>query len=135
MAWTRLIFPDGRSVSLPGLSSKDTQGASGLTGKVNRHYWRAFGNALMLSVVGAGLGLAQRRPDTGGFGANSYPTPGEIMAGSVATELSRVATEILRSNINRRPIIQIEEGTAFNIFMNGDLALPPYRPQDGFMRP
>ena len=51
VAWTRLVFPDGRSVRLPGLSSKDPAGASGLTGQVNRHRWRAFGNAVMLGVV------------------------------------------------------------------------------------
>lgn len=131
VAWTRLIFPDGRSLRLPGLSSKDTRGATGLTGRVNRHFFRAFGNALMLSVVGSGLALAQRRPDAG---AAAYPTPGEIMAGSVATELSRVATEILRSSVSRRPTITIREGTAFGVFISGDIALPPYRPQDGFMQ-
>lgn len=133
VAWTRMIFPDGRSVNLPGLNSKDLQGANGLTGKVNRHYWRAFGNALMLAVVGGSLSYATSRT-RGAGGAYSYPTPGEIAAGSVATELSRVATEILRGNVNRRPTIRIKEGTPFNIFLNGDLALQPYAPQDGFLQ-
>lgn len=132
VAWTRLIFPDGRSIDLPGLGSKDMRGASGLTGRVNRHYWRAFGNAMMLSVVGAGLALSQQREQRNV--GSGYPSPGEVAAGAVATELSRVATEILRANLGRRPTIRIREGTAFTIFMNGDLALTPYQPQDGFLR-
>lgn len=132
VAWTRMVFPDGRSVNLPGLGSKDDGGATGLSGRVNRHYWQAFGNALMLAVVGGSLSYATSRQRQGGtFG---YPTPGEVMAGSVATELSRVATEILRGNVMRRPTVQIREGTRFSVFMNGDLALPPYAPQDGFMQ-
>jgi len=132
VAWTRMVFPDGRSVNLPGLNAKDLAGANGLTGRVNRHYWRAFGNAMMLAVVGGGLSYAAQT--TRRDGAYGYPTPGEVMAGSVATELSRVATEILRGSVTRRPTIRIREGTPFNVFMNGDLALAPYAPQDGFMQ-
>ena len=132
VAWTRMVFPDGRSVNLPGLSAKDLAGMGGLTGEVNRHYWRAFGNAMMLAVVGGSLSYATRSQRQGG--AFGYPTPGQVMAGSVATELSRVATEILRGSVLRRTTIQIKEGTPFNVFMNGDLALAPYHPQDGFMQ-
>jgi type IV secretory pathway VirB10-like protein len=132
VAWTRMVFPDGRSVTLPGLGSKDGTGASGLTGRVNRHYWQAFGNAAMLALVGGSLTYAASRSRPAG-GTFAYPTPGEVMAGSVATELSRVATEMLRGNVNRRPTIQIPAGTRFNVFMNGDLALAPYAPEDGFM--
>lgn len=133
VAWTRMVFPDGRSINLPGLGSKDAAGASGLTGRVNRHYWRAFGNAMMLAVVGGGLSYAAQS-QRGRGGAYGYPTPGEVMAGSVATELSRVATELLRGSVTRRPTIRVREGTPFNVFMNGDLALAPYQPQDGFMQ-
>ena len=118
------------AVTLPGLASKDLRGASGLTGRVDRHRLSAFGDALMLSVVGAGLALSQRRPDWGG---SAYPSPSEVMAGSVAAELSRVATEMLRTRAGRAPTIQIQEGIPFHVFMSGDLALPPYQAQDGFL--
>ena len=130
VAWTRMVLPDGRSVTFPGLASKDLRGASGLTGRVDRHRLGAFGDALMLSVVGAGLALSQRRPDRGG---SAYPSPSEVMAGSVAAELSRVATEMLRARAGRAPTIQIQEGISFHVFMSGDLALPPYQAQDGFL--
>ena len=84
----------------------------------------------MLSVVGAGLALSQRRPDRNG---SAYPSPSEVMAGSVAAELARVATEMLRAQAGRAPTIQIQEGIPFHVFMSGDLALPPYQAQDGFL--
>jgi hypothetical protein len=125
VAWTRLVFPDGRSLALPGLGSTDPSGASGLPGRVDRHFFRAFGNALMLAVVGGGLSVAASRA-SGPGGTFGYPSPGEIMAGSVATELSRVATEILRGNVNRRPTIRVPAGARFAVFVSGDLALAPY---------
>lgn len=132
VAWTRMIFPDGRSVSLPGLGSAGGDGMGGVPGRVNRHFFRAFGNAAMLALVGGSLSYATSRTQGPG-GTLGYPTPGEVMAGSVATELSRVATEMLRGNVNRRPTITIPAGTRFSVFVSGDLALEPYTAADGFM--
>ena len=133
VAWTRLVFPDGRSVDLPGLASKDPAGATGLAGHVSRHRWRAFGGAVMLGVVGGGLAYAASRGRSPS-GVVGYPGPGDIAAASVGTELSRVATEVLRRDVNRRPTIRAREGARFGVFMNGDLALPPYAAEDGFMQ-
>lgn len=132
VAWTRMIFPDGRSVSLPGLGSTGGDGMGGVPGRVNRHFFRAFGNAAMLALVGGSLAYATSQTQGSG-GTFGYPTPGEVMAGSVATELSRVATEMLRGNVNRRPTITIPAGTRFSVFVSGDLALEPYAAADGFM--
>ncbi len=132
VAWTRMVFPDGRSVSLPGLGSTGGDGMGGVPGRVNRHFFQAFGNAAMLALVGGSLSYATSRTQGPG-GTLGYPTPGEVMAGSVATELSRVATEMLRGNVNRRPTITIPAGTRFSVFVSGDLALEPYTPGDGFM--
>jgi type IV secretory pathway VirB10-like protein len=132
VAWTRMIFPDGRSVSLPGLGSTGGDGMGGVPGRVNRHFFRAFGNAAMLALVGGSLAYATSQTQGPG-GTFGYPSPGEVMAGSVATELSRVATEMLRGNVNRRPTITIPAGTRFSVFVSGDLALEPYAAADGFM--
>ena len=132
VAWTRMVFPDGRSVSLPGLGSTGNDGMGGVPGRVNRHFFRAFGNAAMLALVGGSLTYATSRT-RGPGGTFGVPTPGEVMAGSVATELSRVATEMLRGNVNRRPTITIPAGTRFSVFVSGDLALEPYGAADGFM--
>ncbi|MEP0546977.1 MAG: TrbI/VirB10 family protein [Rhodothermales bacterium] len=132
VAWTRMVFPDGRSVALPGLGSTGNDGMGGVPGRVNRHFFRAFGNAAMLALVGGSLSYATSQSQGPG-GTFGYPSPGEVMAGSVATELSRVATEMLRGNVNRRPTITIPAGTRFSVFVSGDLALEPYAAADGFL--
>src|SRR3546814_6026769 len=49
--WTRLIRPDGASINLasPAISF---DGTTGLEGQVNSNFFKRFGSALLLSVVG-----------------------------------------------------------------------------------
>ncbi len=48
--WTRLIRPDGVSVALASPAT-DFAGETGLPGKVNSHFFKRFGSAMLLSVV------------------------------------------------------------------------------------
>jgi len=52
--WTRLIRPDGASVNIAS-PAVGFDGTTGLEGDVNNHFFRRFGSAMLLSVVG-GLG-------------------------------------------------------------------------------
>ena len=123
VAWTRLIFPDGRSLTLPGLPLKDSQGQTGAVGKVDTHMRRAFGQALLLSAISAGGQLSQ--PHQGSILAT--PSTGQIAAGAAGQELTNVALEILRRGKNQPPPITIPQGAPFNVFVNGDLVFDgPY---------
>jgi type IV secretion system protein VirB10 len=120
IAWTRLIFPNGASVTLPGLNSTDATGASGVPGYVDTHTRRVFGNALLLSVLSAGIQLSQPRQ------GNVYapPTAGQVAAGAVGQQLGDVATEMLRKNLEIPPTITLAAGTPFNVWLASDLVLP-----------
>jgi type IV secretion system protein VirB10 len=48
--WTRLIRPDGVAVSL-GSPGTTYDGESGLSGKVNTHFFERFGSAMLLTVM------------------------------------------------------------------------------------
>ena len=125
IAWTRIVFPDGRSVTLPGLETKDRTGAGGLRDKVDRHTGRVFGTATLLSLIGAGLQLSQ--PQGGATPFGSYPSPQQVAAAAVGQELAQVATQMLRRDLEIRPTIRIRQGMPFNVFFNADLAFDePY---------
>ena len=49
--WTRLIRPDGVSVDIASPAT-DFSGKAGLPGKVDGHFFKRFGSAMLLSVVG-----------------------------------------------------------------------------------
>ena len=125
VAWTRMIFPDGRSMRLPGLALTDPAGQTGAKDKVDNHWRRVFGNALLLSAIGAGAQLSQP-PQTSVL---STPSAGQVAAGAVGQELSSVALEILRRGMDVAPTITIRAGQPFNVFLSGDLVFDaPYQP-------
>jgi type IV secretory pathway VirB10-like protein len=126
VAWTRLILPDGRSMRLPGLALADRQGNAGAHGKIDNHWRRVFGNALLLSAIGAGVQLSQPTQSS----LLSAPSAGQVVAGAVGQELSNVALEILRRGMDVTPTISIPAGEVFNVLLSGDLLFEePYTPR------
>ena len=123
VAWTRLILPDGQSMRLPGLAQKDATGQTGAKGDVDNHWRRVFGNALLLSAIGAGVQLSQPQQAS----VLAPPSAGQVAAGALGQELSNVALEIIRRGMDAQPTITIRQGQPFNVFLNGDIVFDgPY---------
>jgi type IV secretory pathway VirB10-like protein len=123
VAWNRLIFPGGRSLDLAGMPGVDLAAAAGLRDKVDNHFVRTFGSALLLAAVSAGVQLSQ--PDDRSFGSN--PSASQVAAAAVGQELGRVATEYLRRNLDVRPTIEVRPGYELNVEVTADLDLEgPY---------
>jgi type IV secretory pathway VirB10-like protein len=118
VAWTRLLFPDGRSVVLPGVAATDSRGSTGLPGGVNSHLGRVFGDASVLSLLGAGAELSQPRT-----AANVYAAPsvGQTIGAAAGTELSSVGTEMVRQGLEAKPTIVVPAGAAVNVLLADDL--------------
>jgi hypothetical protein len=106
IVWTRLTRPDGVTVSL-GSPATDTLGRAGLGGKVDSHFLKRFGSAILLSVVQSGLGALQ----SGGS---------EIIVRS-ADDAKSVAGVALQRDINIPPTVKVAQGTPIRIFIARDL--------------
>jgi type IV secretory pathway VirB10-like protein len=116
VAWTRLMFADGRSTALPGLQATDQQGASGIVGAVDQHIGQQFGDALLLSLLGAGVELSQPRE-----GVYGTPSVGGVAGAALGQQLSEVALELVRRHADVPPTISVPLGTRFNVYVNRDL--------------
>jgi type IV secretory pathway VirB10-like protein len=131
ITWKRVIFPNGSSLSLKdGMPGTDALGAAGFQDEVNHHLVRVFGNALLLSVISAGLQLSQI-PDFGqGFGG---PTAGNVLGAAVGQQLGQTSSELIRRGMNVSPTIEIRPGYAFNAMVTQDIVFPG--PYDDTARP
>ena len=126
VAWSRMLFPDGSSIDLPGLPGVDLQGYAGLADRVDRHYGRVFGAAVMLAAVGVGVELAS--PQRGAFDVGQSPQ--DVASRQVAIELGRVATEVVKRELDVEPTIRIAPGYRFYVLLARDLTFAgPYRPR------
>lgn len=127
VAWTRVLFPDGRSIQLPGLPATDQAGARGVADQVDRHTRKAFGTAVALSLLSAGVQLSQ--PRNGSLLA--APTDGQIAAGALGQQLNSLGVQMLQRGVTNQQTIRIRQGTQFNVFLSTDLVFPgPYAGAD-----
>jgi type IV secretion system protein VirB10 len=119
VAFHRLVFPDGRTVSLDSVPALNQRGDAGLRDQVNRHYVEIFGASLALGAlaglaqVNSGVGLAQTWTDTYRQGVGS----------SVAQSSMRILDRFL----NQLPTVTIREGHRLKVYLMADLVLPEYR--------
>lgn len=121
IVWTRLIFPNGKSISLEGMPGVDLSGAAGLADQVNHHWGRLITSVVFSSLLGASAQIAQGRT------YNSFdPDYGELATQGFAQNMNQVGQQITRKNLNIQPTIEIRPGFRFNVFVNKDVRLEGY---------
>ena len=64
LVWTRLIFPNGRSIVLERQSGADTEGYAGLEDQVDYHWSRLFMAAALSTLLGVGSELGASNTDS-----------------------------------------------------------------------
>lgn len=113
--WTTLRFPGGERFDLPLLRTGDPTGASGLPGRVNNHYGRIFGHALLTSFIGAG-GILIDRSEPG-----QNPSARGAVAEATAQQMLQTSSEVTRRNLAIKPTIVVPRLTRFSILLDRDL--------------
>ena len=109
----RLIFPDGRWVSLE-FRGLNQIGEGALKDQVNRHYLSMFAS---VGAVGIMSGLTLR-------GSNPYAGGMEGVRAGAGQGLAQGATNILDRFLNRLPTITIRAGHRLRIWLTSDVLVP-----------
>lgn len=114
--WTRLIFPNGNSLDLESLQGTDQSGYTGLKDRVNNHYGKMFGGVLLSSVLATGAKRAVKGSDDK-----------DVFAQSLSENVMNVGSKITEKNINIQPTIEVRPGFKFNLFVDKDFIISPYK--------
>lgn len=126
VAWQRIVFPDGKAMDIGSMPGANSAGYAGFKDRVNNHYFRIFGSALLMSGVIAGVATSQPSQD-----ANSAPTASTAMSQALGLELGQVAAQMIAKNLNVAPTLEIRPGYRFNVMVTKDLTFSkPYQPFD-----
>lgn len=126
IAWNRLIFPDGSSITLGAMPGADMAGMAGFNDQVNNHYLRIFGSALMMSLVSGGMAYAMDSMNDSTETDNGTRMTDEMTA-ALAAQLGQTATTLLQRNLNIKPTLEIRPGYRFNIVVTRDVVFrEPY---------
>ncbi|HHS8316183.1 TPA: TrbI/VirB10 family protein [Legionella pneumophila] len=121
IAWQRLVFPDGKALDIGSMPGGDSAGYSGFHDKVDNHYGRIFGSALLMSGVVAGITYSQNPQQTAPIGQAAAPTAGSVMSAALGQELGQVSAQLIAKNINLAPSLTIRPGYPFNVIVVKDM--------------
>lgn len=119
VAWQRIIWPDGSSLTLDNAPASDAAGYAGLADKVDFHSWALLKGVGLATLLGVGTGL--------GFGGDESELV-RALRESAQTGGARAGDRIVERNLDIAPTIRVRPGWPLRVIVHRDLVLAPWRP-------
>lgn len=113
LAWTRMILPDGRSVTLDMQPAADVSGYSGLADKTDYHWAGVFRAALVSTLLGAGAE----------FGAGDDDNLTRAFRRGSQDSINRAGEQIVSRELSVRPTLTIRPGHPVRVMVTRDLVI------------
>ncbi len=107
IAFNRLILPDGSNIDIGKMGGYGQEGYAGFGDKVNNHFLRMFGSALLMSVIATGAHAITNEKSTN--------TVRNAFSDSIANQATTLGNMILKKHLNSQPTLVIRPGFEFNI--------------------
>jgi len=118
--WTDIIFPNGSTLQIGGMAGTDAEGYGGFNDQVNNHYFKTFGSAVLLAVIGAGIDMAVPQSST----LATQETASDAARRNFAETFGRVAERTINKNLDVQPTLEIRPGYIFNVLVDQDMVFP-----------
>lgn len=116
--WSDIVLPDGSTLEIDAMPGVDSTGSAGFADKVDHHYLRTFGSAVLLALIGAGTESFAPQ-DTG-----RNTSFGDRAGRSVADSFGRLSEQTISKTLDVQPTIEIRAGYSFNVLVDQDLRFP-----------
>jgi type IV secretion system protein VirB10 len=117
LVWSRLIFPDGRSIVLERQPGTDAQGYAGLEDGVDYHWSELFKAAAVSTILSVGA-------EAGSSGQQNDLV--QALRSGASDSASQVGQQIVGRQLDIVPTLTIRPGFPVRVLVTRDLALEPY---------
>jgi type IV secretory pathway VirB10-like protein len=123
VVWQRIVFPDGRALDIGAEPGTDSAGFAGFKDRVDSHWVRIFGSAVLMSAISAGISYSQDRYNGNG---NYYQPPrfGDELSQAVGQQFGQAAAKLLEKNLDIAPTLTIRPGYRFSVLLIRDFMFP-----------
>ncbi|MGH7023431.1 MAG: TrbI/VirB10 family protein [Caulobacteraceae bacterium] len=118
LVWTRLIFPNGRSIVLERQPDADPAGYAGLQDRVNNHWGTLFKAAILSTVLSVGAEAGT---------SNTENNLAQAIRQGASQGINQVGQQVVSRSLNVQPTITIRPGFPVRVLVTRDLVLEPYR--------
>lgn len=120
VVWTDIIFPNGATLQIGGMAGTDAEGYGGFNDQVDNHYFRTFGSAVLLALIGTGIDMAIPESST----VSNRETASDAARRNFAETFGRVAERTINKNLDVQPTLEIRPGYRFNVLVDQDIVFP-----------
>jgi len=120
VVWTDIIFPNGSTLQIGGMAGTDTEGYGGFNDQVDNHYFKTFGSAILLAIIGTGMDMAIPQNST----LANQTTASDAARRNFAETFGRVAERTINKNLDVQPTLEIRPGYQFNVLVDQDIVFP-----------
>lgn len=115
-----MIYPNSSMLQLGSMAGAHAEDYGGFTDKVDRHYLRSFGSAVLLAVIGTGFDMAV--PES--FTLATQDTASDAARGNFVETFGRVAERTTSKNLDVQPTLRIRPGYKFIVLVDQDIVFP-----------
>jgi len=112
--WNRVITPKGVSVMINSPSANQLGAMGQSADSINTHFWKIFGNATLISLIGAGTANL-------GVDNNDQTNSSDAYRQAIADSFQQTAGRVLKQGMNIAPTLSIHQGARINVFVAKDL--------------
>lgn len=120
VVWTDIIFPNGSTLQIGGMAGTDAHGNSGFKDKVDNHYFKTFGSAILLAIIGTGIDMAVPQSST----RANQDSASDAARRNFAETFGRLAERTISKNLDVQPTLEIRPGYKFNVLVDQDIVFP-----------
>ncbi len=117
LVWTRLLLPNGRSVTLGELPAGDALGRAGLEDEVERHWSALVGMAALSTLLAIGSEV----------GADDDEELVRAIRRGSADTFNQVGQQAVGQVLSQAPTVKIRPGAPVRVIVTQDLELEPYQ--------
>ncbi|QEY25784.1 type IV secretion system protein VirB10 [Neisseria zalophi] len=110
-AWTTIETPNGVTVRIDSLGA-DPLGGSGHPARVNNHFWKRIGGAVMISMIDDIINA---------YGRRSKNSSENVSFESTTESAQDLATEVLKNTINIPPTGYVNQGERIMVYVARDV--------------
>lgn len=113
--WTRAETPKGVTINLDSTATGQL-GEMGVNTKVKTHFWKRFGNSIMLSLIQDAISAGTKRFEEKNSGGDNNTT-----IENTSSSVQNMAEQALSNSINIPPTAIINQGLIINIMAVRDM--------------